>query len=367
MGKTKYAAESSTNSVNPYTPPQCVEPMPQVPKASCFVGSPRKRANTRTPDAAAHLSVTKICSDALIYKTDDGLCLFPRLITPNQSVYLVTLSHSKGYPQMDFKFTEKMDVMLKKKVEEDPQRPRDWEDLMQRLHIVTVSTGTFAPYNMQYQNWLRAFYIAGKAEACQNFMMELDNCIVYTVKHASTPKYGQFPLQVEVSVNVDFELTKEDFDYPLVEVTRDVFPKDMTIGPLNVYPPQGVRPLVVHCEVVNANEIAMTFFGDTYRHRHALDNAGLERTREEPESNNSGQPGNKSPGDRQKKLETFYLMTSKDVNVEADAAFVTNLITVAVENVVVDFRLISTPEDGTPTYTFVEGLKKIPNLLIREV
>ena len=52
---------------------------------------------------------------------------------------------------------------------------------------------------------------------------------------------------------------------------------------------------------------------------------------------------------------------------EADAAFVTNLITVAVENVVVDFRLISTPEDGTPTYTFVEGLKKIPNLLIREV
>ena len=135
MGKTKYAAESSTNSVNPYTPPQCVEPMPQVPKASCFVGSPRKRANTRTPDAAAHLSVTKICSDALIYKTDDGLCLFPGLITPNQSVYLVTLSHSKGYPQIDFKFTEKMDVMLKKKVEEDPQRPRDWEDLMQRLHI----------------------------------------------------------------------------------------------------------------------------------------------------------------------------------------------------------------------------------------
>ena len=231
---------------------------------------------------------------------------------------------------------------------------------MQRLHIVTVSTGTFAPYNMQYQNWLRAFYIAGNAEACQNFMMELDNCIVYIVKHASTPKYGQFPLQVEVSVNVDFEVTKEDFDYPLVEVTRDVFPKDMTIGPLNVYPPQGVRPLVVHFEVVNANEVAMTFFGDTYRHRYALDTAGLEKTREEPESNTS-------PGDRQKKLETFYLMTSKDVNVEADAAFVTNLITVAVENVVVDFRLISTPEDGTPTYTFVEGLKKIPNLLIREV
>ena len=289
MGKTKYAAVSGTDSVNPYTPQQSVEPMPQVPKASGFVGSPRKRANTRTPDAAAHLCVSKICSDAMIYKTDEGVCLFPGLIAPNQTVHLVTLSHSKAYPQMDFKFTEKIDVMLKKKVEEDPQRPRDWEDLMQRLHIVTVNTGTFAPYNVQYQNWQRAFYVAGGAEACQNFIMELDNCIAYTVKHASTPKYGQFPLQVEVSVNVDFEFTKEDFDYPLVEVTRDVFPKDMTITPLNVYPPQSVRPLVVHCEVVNANEIAMTFFGDAYRHRHALDPAGLERTRKEPESNNSGQ------------------------------------------------------------------------------
>ena len=99
---------------------------------------------------------------------------------------------------------------------------------MQRLHIVTVNTGTFAPYKVQYQNWQRAFRVAGGAEACQNFIMELDNCIAYIVKH-------------------------------------------------------------VHCEVVNANEIAMTFFGDAYRHRHALDPAGLERIRKEPESNNSGQ------------------------------------------------------------------------------
>ena len=93
----------------------------------------------------------------------------------------------------------------------------------------------------------------------------------------------------------------------------------------------------------------------------------MERTREEPEANNGGQPGNKSQGDRPKRLETFYLMTSRDVNVKADAALVTNSITVAFENVVVDLRLISTPEDNTPTYTFVEGLKKIPNLLICEV
>ena len=114
------------------------------------------------------------------------------------------------------------------------QRPCDWEDLVQRLHIVTVNTGTFAPYNLPYQNLQRAFYVAGGAAACLNFIMELDNCIVYTVEHDDKPKYGQFLLQVEMSVNVDFEFTKENFDYPLVEITRDVFPKDMAITPLNV-------------------------------------------------------------------------------------------------------------------------------------
>lgn len=193
MGKTKYAAVSGTVSVNPYTPQQSVEPMPQVPKASTFLASPRKRANTRTPDAAAHLCVSKICSDAMVYKTDEAVCLFPGLIAVNQTVHLVTLSHSKAYPQIDFKIVEKTDAMLKGKVDESSQRPRDWEDLMQRLHIVTVNTGTFAPYNMPYQNWQRAFYVAGGAAACHNFIMELDNCIVYIVKHQGTPKYGQFP------------------------------------------------------------------------------------------------------------------------------------------------------------------------------
>ena len=50
-------------------------------------------------------------------------------------------------------------------------------------------------------------------------------------EHQGTPKYGQFPLQAEVSVNVEFEFTKENFDYPLVEITLDVFPKDMAITP----------------------------------------------------------------------------------------------------------------------------------------
>ena len=94
----------------------------------------------------------------------------------------------------------------------------------------------FVLRNFPNQNLQRAFYVAGGAAVDHNSLLELDNCIVYTVEHHDKPKYGQFPLQVEVSVNVDFEFTKENFDYPLVEITRDVFPKDMAITPSNVDP-----------------------------------------------------------------------------------------------------------------------------------
>ena len=43
------------------------------------------------------------------------------------------------------------------------QRPCDWEDLVQRLHIVTVNIGTFAPCNLPYQNLQRASYVAQHA------------------------------------------------------------------------------------------------------------------------------------------------------------------------------------------------------------
>ena len=355
MGKAKYEDKSSTVSRNPYSQQPIAEPMPQVPKASAWASSPKEKADQRSSDAPAYISVSKICSDAMIYKNDEGTCLFPGLVAVNQPVFLVTLVHPKAYPQIDFKVIDKLDETLQSLAAQGRPGPSNFDDLAQRLHIVTVKTGTFTPYGLPYHNWQQAFYVAGGASACETFLMELDNCIVYTVGHHDKPKYGQFPVHVQMSVNVDLELTKESFDYPLVEIARNVLPKDMAITPLNVYPPQGVRPLMVHFEVVNANEVALTMFGDTYRHRHALDSAGLERSKEDP---TDGEP-------QQKRLETFYLMTSKDVSVEANAAFVTNLLTGTVENVIIDFNLISAPEEGTPTHTFVEGLKKIPTLLMR--
>ena len=136
--------------------------------------------------------------------------------------------------------------MLKDNKIEGSERPRTWADLIQKQHIVTVNTGTFVPYNLPYQNWQRAFYVAGEAAVCRNFVMELDNCIVYTVEHNDKPKYAKFPLKVEIGVNVDFVIGKDDFDYPFVEITRGLFAGEMAVTPLNVYPPQGVRPLVVH-------------------------------------------------------------------------------------------------------------------------
>ena len=101
----------------------------------------------------------------------------------------------------------------------------------------------------------------------------------------------------------------------------------------------------------------MTFFGDTFRHREALDNAGLERVREEP-------AGDDGHADRPKRLETFYLMSSRDVSEAPEAAFVKNLLTAEVDDVIVDLRLVSTPDKDTAAYTFVESLKQIPNLLV---
>ena len=55
------------------------------------------------------------------------------------------------------------------------------------------------------QNLQRAFYVAGGAAVDHNSLLELDNCIVYTVEHDDKPKYRQFLLHLEMSVNVDLE------------------------------------------------------------------------------------------------------------------------------------------------------------------
>ena len=68
----------------------------------------------------------------------------------------------------------------------------------------------------------------------------------------------------------------------------------------------------------------------------------------------------------QQKLEAFYMMACKDVSVAAEAAFVKNLLTVAVENVVIDLRLTSSADEGTASCAFIESLKTIPSLLVHE-
>ena len=103
----------------------------------------------------------------MIYEDKNGAPLFPGIHTANQSVFLVTLSHPEAYPQIDFKIIDKFDAMLKEAFQEDNSRPRDWEDLVQKLHIVLVNTSTFAPYNLPYKNWQRAFYVAGKGSHCE--------------------------------------------------------------------------------------------------------------------------------------------------------------------------------------------------------
>ena len=70
---------------------------------------------------------------------------------------------------------------------------------------------------------------------------------------------------------------------------------------------------------------------------------------------------------RTKRLETFYVMTSKDVSVEAEAAFVQNLLTSVIENVIVEVRVMGSANKDTPTQTCVETLKKTPNLFVREI
>ena len=51
-------------------------------------------------------------------------------------------------------------------------------------------------------------------------------------------------------------------------------------------------------------------------------------------------------------------MSCKDV--------VKNLLIVAVENVVVDIRLMSTADEGTASWAFLESLKTVPSLLVHE-
>ena len=52
---------------------------------------------------------------------------------------------------------------------------------------------------------------------------------------------------------------------------------------------------------------------------------------------------------------------------ETEAAFVKDLLTSDIENMIVDVRLISTVEENSATHSFVEALKKMGILFVYEI
>ena len=192
----------------------------------------------------------------------------------------------------------------------------------------------------------------------KNLCMEIDNMIVYLKNNRTVlPKLGDFPLEVQIARGVDFTLSKNDFDYPFTNVHLGV--ETLAITPLNVYPPVGVRPLVVHVEFVGDSGIAMTFCGDTYRHRKAFRDNGLEMDREpaSEEVNATGSP--------KKRQEVFHIMTTKDVTNEGDVETVKDFLIEAIAHVIVDFRVVSAPVPDSAASTFLQFLQTLPNLMVR--
>ena len=103
------------------------------------------------------------------------------------------------------------------------------------------------PYQLPYRNWQRAFYVVGDAAVCRNFLMEVDNCIVYNVEHAAQPKYGEFLSKVEMGINVGFQVAKEDFDYPFVEIKGGLTMLELAVTPFEVYSPARGSPIDGPC------------------------------------------------------------------------------------------------------------------------
>jgi len=134
---------------------------------------------------------------------------------------------------------------------------------------------------------------------------------------------------------------------------------------LHVYPPEGVRPLICNLEIVDDSGIAMTFFGDTYRHRITFSDEGLEMEKEQ--SNNKEIEAGGSPSKAMKRLETFHIMGTRDISQDEQAESVTHLLTTGIAHAIVDMRVVTQPQaaDNSASMTFLEKLKKFPNLIFR--
>ena len=339
-----------------------------VPKASSYKRPerPDKRRNTNRGEAPAKVCVCQVSSEACKYTNQDGTCLFPNIDTVGNNVYLVALTHDKAFPAMDFKLTEYWDKMLREDEAADKHAPRSWAQLAECLHVIEVNTGTYVPYFLPYKQWQRAYYVAGSIQSCKNFLMALDTCITHRCLHQTNPKFGSFPLDVEIAKDLSLDLDVKEFDYQFTTIKTGVDVAQMTLTPLHVYPPDGVRPLICNLELVDDSGIAMTFFGDTYRHRGTFSDEGLEMERE-ASSYKEIEEGN-SPSKANKRLETFHIMGTRDISDEEQAESVRKLLTTGIAHAIVDMRVIEqgTDADDSKAMMFLEQLKKYPNLIFRE-
>ena len=130
--------------------------------------------------------------------------------------------------------------------------------------------------------------------------------------------------------------------------------------PLNVYPPQGVRPLVAHLEIMNDKEIAMTFFGDTYRHRSAFMAAGLHTEKEEKSCAEDVRPGQVP-----QKLEHFCILPPCDISIEENGQRVHKLLIADIGHCIVDVRIFGECDPQTDVGCFLADMKDDCNLIFR--
>ena len=121
----------------------------------------------------------------------------------------------------------------------------------------------------------------------------------------------------------------------------------------------------MHVEIVGTTQLAMTFFGDTYRHRVAFRENGLDMSKEEPTDVDGMEPSN--PYLNRKRLETFYIMKTTDITDPTNANYVKALLSDLIHNAIVDVRLVSKPEPETEVSVFLQGLKTLHNLFFRNV
>ena len=61
----------------------------------------------------------------------------------------------------------------------------------------------------------------------------------------------------------------------------------------------------------------------------------------------------------------FYILQATDINDPEGQRLVTNVLTTAIENAIVDVRVIAPASEGTPAHGFLQTLADYPSLQFR--